>query len=96
MSPTEFSNYIKQRALQQQAAGGGGRSLSPGGEPPCYFPGAAYPPPYPHPHPHPRYGPEAPPPPPAPPRYQGPPPPEQLWAPPADLAPRYQPLLLAN
>ncbi|CAH1401514.1 unnamed protein product [Nezara viridula] len=30
MSPTEFSNYIKQRAMQQQQAGAGHHSLHPG------------------------------------------------------------------
>lgn len=34
MSPTEFSNYIKQRAVQQQLAA---RALSPAADPAAYF-----------------------------------------------------------
>lgn len=34
MSPTEFSNYIKQRAVQQQLAA---RALSPATDPAAYF-----------------------------------------------------------
>lgn len=104
MSPTEFSNYIKQRALQQQGGGsngnvvqggapGGGRALSPA-DAPMYFPGAAYANGSGAPNGAPgRYAPSST-------GASGPtapaPPADRAWAPPAELAPRYQPLLLAN
>lgn len=39
MSPTEFSNYIKQRAMQQQHIGGGGHPHAHGGPPPPHVNG---------------------------------------------------------